>query len=279
LDSAVRVALWLAVRRQRSTELDLLQKYDAYQLAAQVARQNEAEAGRAAAHAEHDARERRLTELYLKAVEQLGSSHAAVRHGGLYALERVAQDNPDQRRTIVDVACAYLRAPYSLLTTISSGPRLGVRRPLLASPESRRRLPGTQRAMEPGRSASEARQELEVRLAAQRILIKHLTPGDDRGRVRQTFWSNIDLNLTGAILFDFDFGRCRIRTGDFTEAHFTGDTRFCNATFEKFAVFTRSCFAGYAMFDQATFAAYAGFVDSHLRRHCRVSQSALRIRR
>ncbi|WP_157528150.1 hypothetical protein [Nocardia sp. NRRL S-836] len=46
---------------------------------------------------EHDATERRLTELYVKAVEQLGSDKAAVRHGGLYALERVAQDNPGHR--------------------------------------------------------------------------------------------------------------------------------------------------------------------------------------
>ncbi len=43
---------------------------------------------------EHDATERRLTELYVKAVDQLGSDKPAVRQGGLYALERVAQDNP-----------------------------------------------------------------------------------------------------------------------------------------------------------------------------------------
>lgn len=64
--------------------------------------------------AKHDATERRLTDLYVKAVEQLGSDKPAVRHGGLYALERVAQNNPDQRQTIVDVVCAYLQAPYTL---------------------------------------------------------------------------------------------------------------------------------------------------------------------
>ncbi|MFC3452833.1 hypothetical protein [Amycolatopsis speibonae] len=46
---------------------------------------------------EHDNAERRLTELYVKAVEQLGSAKPAIRHGGLYALEHVAQDNPDHR--------------------------------------------------------------------------------------------------------------------------------------------------------------------------------------
>ncbi|WFE47330.1 pentapeptide repeat-containing protein [Verrucosispora sp. WMMD1129] len=61
--------------------------------------------------ATHDAAERRLTELYTRAVELLGNDNAAVRLGGLHALERLAQDNPAQRTTIVGVLCAYLRMP------------------------------------------------------------------------------------------------------------------------------------------------------------------------
>ena len=60
-----------------------------------------------------DATERRITELYAKAVEQLGSDKAPVRLGGLYALERLAQDNPAHHQTIVNVICAYLRMPFS----------------------------------------------------------------------------------------------------------------------------------------------------------------------
>ncbi len=52
---------------------------------------------------DQDATQRRITELYTKAVEQLGSDKAPVRLGGLYALERLAQDNPSQRQTIVNV--------------------------------------------------------------------------------------------------------------------------------------------------------------------------------
>ena len=63
---------------------------------------------------EHDASERRVTELYTKAVDQLGSDQAPVRLGGLYALERLAQANPSQQQTIVNVLCAYLRMPYTL---------------------------------------------------------------------------------------------------------------------------------------------------------------------
>src|SRR5689334_10726634 len=62
---------------------------------------------------DRDATERRVTELYTKAVEQLGNDKAPVRLGGLYALERLAQDNPAHRQTIVNVICAYLRMPFS----------------------------------------------------------------------------------------------------------------------------------------------------------------------
>jgi hypothetical protein len=71
---------------------------------------------------EYDAAERRITELYGKAVQRLGSDKAPVRLGGLHALERLAQDNPGQRQTIVDVICAYLRMPYEL-------PKSGAPRP------------------------------------------------------------------------------------------------------------------------------------------------------
>ena len=60
-----------------------------------------------------DATERRITELYANAVAQLVSDEAPVRSGGLYALERLAQDCPERRQVIVNVICAYLRMPFS----------------------------------------------------------------------------------------------------------------------------------------------------------------------
>ena len=70
-----------------------------------------------------DATERRIAELYAKAVEQLGSDEAQVRFGGLYALERLAQDNPAHRQTIVNVICAYLRMPFSPTAPQQRSPR------------------------------------------------------------------------------------------------------------------------------------------------------------
>ncbi|MEU8635624.1 pentapeptide repeat-containing protein [Amycolatopsis sp. NPDC048633] len=80
-------ALLLAARRQRSAELDLVQK-------------------------DHDATERRITEIYGKAADQLGSDKAPVRLAGLYSLERLAGGYREHRQTIVNVLCAYLRMPF-----------------------------------------------------------------------------------------------------------------------------------------------------------------------
>jgi len=80
-------ALLLAARRQRYVELDLEQK-------------------------EHDADERRATDLYGKAADQLGSDKAPVRLAGVYALERLGQDQPRHRQTVVNLLCAYLRMPH-----------------------------------------------------------------------------------------------------------------------------------------------------------------------
>ncbi len=72
-----------------------------------------------------DATERRITELYTKPVEQLGNDKAPVRLGGLYALERLAQDNP---RTTLRHAQRHLRLlahalPPSGARQQSSAPR------------------------------------------------------------------------------------------------------------------------------------------------------------
>lgn len=100
-------ALWLAARRQRTTEISLRQKeHDQFQ----IDRTHELNE-QTAANTRADAVERLVTELYGKAVEQLGSDKAAVRMGGMFALERLAQNIPGQRQTIVNVLCAYLRMP------------------------------------------------------------------------------------------------------------------------------------------------------------------------
>jgi pentapeptide repeat protein len=47
---------------------------------------------------------------YTRAIDQLGEKNAlAVRLGGLYALEGIARDSPDDRATIAEILCSYVR--------------------------------------------------------------------------------------------------------------------------------------------------------------------------
>ncbi|MBB5857353.1 pentapeptide repeat-containing protein [Amycolatopsis umgeniensis] len=228
------IALLLAARRQQTAEQDLATKRRDLLLREQA---ND--------DARHDAAERRISDLYLKAVEQLGADKAPVRLAGLYALDRLAQDNPPQRQTIVNVISAYLRMPYELPDK---------------PPD-----PGAEKEVH-----NEYRsdiQEREVRTTAQRILTDHLDPNYQDGR---RFWPDIDLDLSGALLIDVMFRDCRLNNARFSNArfcgdtllmgiHFDGETRFDGVTFTGDSWFSEARFTGDVRFDQATFEASARF--------------------
>ena len=206
-------ALWLATRRQRTLELQL------------------AETTRVAGVTERDLEERRVTELYTKAVEQLGNDKAPVRFGGLYALERLGQDNPKQRQTIVNVLCAYLRMPFD-------GPPQGLR----------------------GRSASELREtpgydhaELQVRLAAQELLKAHLSHNEPG------FWPEMSVDLQHATLVDFRLSGCTITAADFSHARFVGAAHIRGTNFARQVWCYGTKFTALANFDQSVFAEGAVF--------------------
>jgi uncharacterized protein YjbI with pentapeptide repeats len=187
-----------------------------------------------------DATERRITDLYTKAADQLGSDKAAVRLAGLYALERVAQDNPDQRSTIVSVLCAYLRMPY----TLPGGP------------------PTTEATADTQIEYIGRVQEREVRLAAQSILSAHLFPGNSPDRPLATFWPGTSLNLTGATLIDFNLGGCHIIGGLFERARFSGVGWFKGGHFWSEAVFNKAQFEHDAGFYDAHFHATVWFCET-----------------
>ncbi|MEU3622478.1 hypothetical protein BS329_04005 [Amycolatopsis coloradensis] len=219
-------------------------------------------AGRRQWSTEHDAAERRLTELYVKAVEQLGSDKPVVRHGGLYALERVAQDNPDHRQVVVDVICAYLRAPFQLPGAPRPRNRSGIYRPLASS-----RRPAHDRASSGEQVESptvaeldeDARQEREIRLTAQRILTRNLKPGNNPNHPAKTFWKDINLDLTGATLINFNLLHCQINKASFIKATFTDHTWFQKTTFTDHAMFEEATFINHAWFLDATFTRAASF--------------------
>lgn len=199
------VALVLAGRRQWSIE--------------QANRVTE----RSVEDARHDATERRITDLYSKAADQLGSGNAAVRLAGLYSLERLAQDAPALRQTIVNLLCAYLRMP----------------------------------------SEAASEQEIEVRRAAQRVFSTHLRPGhtfwpginlDLTGAVLDYF------DLKDARLDQGRFGGAKFdgRTW-FDGALFDGDAVFGGTKFEMSASFQSVRFQAEARFRDAEFGGSADF--------------------
>jgi hypothetical protein len=106
----------------------------------------------------HDSEQRRVTELYAKAAEMLGAEQAAVRMAALYALERLAQDHPTQRRPVVSVLCAYLRMPF-----------LDPDEPQPTASEG-----DTGAETITVRDRRERRQEVEVRFAVQGLLRRHV---------------------------------------------------------------------------------------------------------
>ena len=168
-------ALHLAIRRQRTTEEELQQR------------------DRIQQHAEVDAAERRITEIYSKAVEQIGSTNAAVRIGGLYALERVAQGHPIHRQTVTSVICAYLRMPFEPQKKYLDKEELS------ADEEIRHR---------------ELLQEDQVRITAQRILHHHLQP-----KLKDAYWGIVNIDLTYAHLGSVNFTEADLSGADFSYAN------------------------------------------------------------
>ena len=196
LASGGTLAVILAARRQWLQERT---QVHAEHVAADAAERAE----RVAASTMHDAAERRATELYVKAADQLGSPKAPVRLAGLYALERLGQEDPKQRQTIVKVICSYLRMPFSAAAT------------------------GT----------GEDTSEHEVRRTAQQILGDHLQP-----RRSDLHWSEIrSVDLSGAHLDAFSMQDCALDSINLNEATLTGESLFrafeCNRAFIQGTIF------------------------------------------
>lgn len=216
------VALWLAVRKQRSTELDLLQKYEAHELAERTAADTLRHQQEVAKDAREDSAARRITELYGKAADQLGSDKSAVRIAGLYGLERLAQDNPDPRlrQMIVNVISAYLRMPVA--------------------------------ERDPAGYLAD-KEEAAVRAVALEVLVNHLSRGDNKGSVWSLgdgHWGELDLNLSGALLPGFGLRGFSLRSARFVGTEFVGEANF-----------RRGLIRGVANFDGARFHKRATFHD------------------
>lgn len=205
--------------------------------------------------AEYDAGEKRVTELYVKAADQLGADKAPVRLSGLYALERLAQDNPTHRQSIIEVICAYLRMPYiqpaeadqNLESAPSKARTIGC-----ANPSPR------QQETAATDLNGDWREERQVRLAAQRILARHLRPLTTEDKPNPLYWEKMTLDLSEATLVNFDLEDCVLHSIRFDRATFIGPARFQKVVFNE-AGFEATTFHDTAWFQWVTFTDWAWF--------------------
>jgi len=220
-----------------------------------------------------DATEQRITELYTKAaIEQLDSNQAPVRFGALCALERLAQDSPAHRQTIVDVMCAYLRMPFSP-TAPASNPEPGA----AEGQES----PDTEGETGADGIGGTWQQERQVRLTAQRIIAEHLRNDEAKDQrsndhPSSRFWDNIRLDLSGATLIDFNLVNGVVTYADFHGAAFSGDASFDQATFGGAARFGGAIFGGAARFGGAAFRGDASFPEATFREDALFDEATFR---
>ena len=248
------IALTLALRRQYVKE----------RVDDEVQSHNE----RTAQASEYDAAERRITDLYVKAAEQLGSDKAPVRMAALYALERVGQDNPTHRQTIANLMCAYLRMPFTRPQDLDvpDPPDLQSRIVIQGVTDSSdRHRREALKSFELKKEA--AQQELEVRLAAQGILQRHTWCAmfdDGKTGTGPEYWEEMDLNLAGATLIDFDLSSCEVGDLDLRGATLNGATDFSNSIIGMFTG-SNAKFRSRPDFDSARIQRSADFSDASFR--------------
>ncbi|WP_158077388.1 pentapeptide repeat-containing protein [Amycolatopsis keratiniphila] len=175
-----------------------------------------------------------------QASEQLGSEKDAVRIGGLTDLERLAEQYPNLRQTVVDRICAYLRAPYQPPPNV-----------IVSAVDAKSALTDTSadqaESSTPGPSDDEIaarRLELDVRRTAQQILHRHLrTEARSKGSPH-AFWEKISIDLRDAVLIEIDFNDCQFASADFRNVTVYGDAGFRNARFQGPVVFEGATFYG-----------------------------------
>lgn len=160
------------------------------------------------------------------AVEQLRSAEAAERTAGIRALERAAEEDPSHRQEVVDLLCGYLR------------------------------------------KAGRSEHDLEVRRIAQQTLTSHLrtvpeSQGERGEPVGAGFWSDIDLDLSGATLHHWDMEVCHVRRASFRDAQFDDRASFSGTRFDGRTTFVGARFADKAAFNDTVFNGEVTFQTAH----------------
>jgi len=242
---------------------------------------------RVAADNRHDAEERRITDLYMKAADQLGHDKASVRLAALYALDRLGQNHEGHRQVIVDIWCAYLRQPFTPPARFTAEDATETPEPSLApvdstvysdhylTPSAKKIGPESERELRKEEMGWE--QEYEVRATAQRLLARHLYAPRPPKECRDDnpppavaadgYWGVDRIELTGAILIDMDFRGCWFPQARFSRAQFRGYANFEGTQFRGYTRFEGAQFHGYSGFADAQFHGPTGFAGTEFHRN------------
>jgi uncharacterized protein YjbI with pentapeptide repeats len=149
-------------------------------------------------------REGQVTDRYTRAIEQLGSEKLDVRIGGIYALERVARDSPEDHPTVMEVLTAFIREHSREQWPPSED---GI-------PEQERLTrPDVQAAVTVTGRRDAKRDILPINLAGADLTRAHLTAAHLVGA------DLTDAHLTGARLADAVLTDAHLARADLTGAH------------------------------------------------------------
>src|SRR6266508_446828 len=91
------------------------------------------------------AQQGQVTERFTRAIDQLGHAELDVRLGGIYALERIANDSPDDRTAIAEVLTAFVRGHAPWPPKLAGQHRAEA--PIAQVPELQVRAPDVQAAL------------------------------------------------------------------------------------------------------------------------------------
>ena len=208
-------------------------------------------------------------ERFLKAVELLNSAHSYTRLGGVHALvaladeyltdeSLLAEEKHTEGQRIVDVLCAYIRAPFELVFRYDE---LSQDKP---SPHGSYRKNYQEFSVHRAELLAEAKVRQQALQEIHRRL-RHFPQGDRRSHVEGS-WSGFEYDFSNSVFFypvdmkdswyqnSVDFSGCTY----YDSAEFSGSTYersayFCDSTYYDWVFFNNSTYFGDAQWSGSTY--------------------------
>ena len=206
---------------------------------------------------------------YLKAVELLDSAHSYTRLGAVHALVTLVDEylvdeslSEEEKRTegqrIVDVLCAYIRAPFELVFRYDE---LSQNKP---NPHSVYRENHQDFYMHRAELLAEAKVRQQALQEIHRRL-RHFPQGDRRSYVEGS-WSGFEYDFSNSVFFypvdmkdswyqnSVDFSGCTYYdSADFSGSTYERSAYFCDSTYYDWVFFNNSTYCGDAQWSGSTY--------------------------